>query len=235
MTALEAPVEVPGPPRSVVKPLLGAVVAAALIASAIDRAARLNNPTAQGTLGPLLLRVAALELALLLAALFATRPASCWKAELRLGPGGGGLIAIGGVLLSLLIAGFAALVSAAVGLVRMGFTERASAGLALVAPGQVAWVVVVLGLMPSIGEEIFFRGFMQTELAKRMSRRRALVLSSLTFALLHLDPRQLVASLPLGLWWGHLSDRTGSIRPAIAAHAACNVVATVAALAMTTG
>jgi membrane protease YdiL (CAAX protease family) len=103
--------------------------------------------------------------------------------------------------------------------------ERAIAGMrgmVLVA------AAAVIGLAPGFGEELLFRGYIQTRLGQRWPHLLAIGVTALLFALLHMDPVQSTFALFMGLWLGEVADRTGSIWPAVAGHAFNNGVATVA-------
>jgi membrane protease YdiL (CAAX protease family) len=86
----------------------------------------------------------------------------------------------------------------------------------------------VVGLSPGIGEELMFRGYIQTRLGQRWPRLLAVGTTSLLFALLHMDLVQGTFALSMGLWLGEVADRTGSIWPAAAGHAFNNGAATLA-------
>jgi membrane protease YdiL (CAAX protease family) len=88
---------------------------------------------------------------------------------------------------------------------------------------------VVVGISPGVGEELMFRGYIQTRLGQRWPRLLAIGVTSLLFALLHMDLVQSTFALTMGLWLGEVADRTGSIWPAAAGHAFNNGVATLGA------
>jgi hypothetical protein len=73
-------------------------------------------------------------------------------------------------------------------------------------------------------EEIAFRGYVQSTLSLRRSPARAIVGSAALFATLHLDPVRFPALLLLGIVFGWLTWRAGSVWPAVAAHAANNAI-----------
>jgi uncharacterized protein len=72
-------------------------------------------------------------------------------------------------------------------------------------------------------EEFLFRGVLQQGLA-RGSRRslEAVFLSGLIFALFHMNPVSFLALFELGIFFGLLYQRTGSLVPGIVAHATQN-------------
>lgn len=73
-------------------------------------------------------------------------------------------------------------------------------------------------------EEIAFRGYVQTSLALRRRPSVAVAGSATLFALMHLDPVRFPAVLVLGLLFGWLTLRAGSVWPAVAGHAVNNAI-----------
>ncbi len=72
-------------------------------------------------------------------------------------------------------------------------------------------------------EEFLFRGVVQQGLAAGTGRPvEAIVLSALVFALFHLNPVSFLALLELGLFFGFLYQKTGSLLPGMVAHATQN-------------
>ncbi|MBZ4416353.1 CPBP family intramembrane metalloprotease [Myxococcus sp. RHST-1-4] len=98
------------------------------------------------------------------------------------------------------------------------FEEQTSLELAIILTG----VTVAAPLC----EEFFFRGIFQKGLtpASPASPARALVMSAVVFSAFHLDPVGFAARVELGLLFGWLFLRTGSLWPSIGAHAANNLV-----------
>jgi len=88
-------------------------------------------------------------------------------------------------------------------------------------PVAIAWVLFI-GLGPGFGEEIFFRGYVLRRLLRAWRPWAAILVTSLLFALLHVDPPAMALALVLGLWFGLIAWRTGSIWPTIACHATVN-------------
>lgn len=77
-------------------------------------------------------------------------------------------------------------------------------------------------IVAPITEELFFRGWMLRGFLDNYSRRKAIFLTALVFAVYHLNPWQGAACLPLGLALGWLVVRTGSIAPGIIVHFVVN-------------
>ncbi len=91
-------------------------------------------------------------------------------------------------------------------------------------------VAVEAGLLAPLCEEVVFRGYLQRTLQLRRGPAAAILLAALAFAARHLDPVRFPALVFLGALFGWLAWRTGSIWPAVAAHAANNLLATAVAL-----
>lgn len=85
------------------------------------------------------------------------------------------------------------------------------------------------GLAP-ICEELAFRGHLLSALRLRHATPAAIALSAVAFAALHLDPVRLPGLLFLGVLFAWLTFRSGSIYPAVLAHAVNNAAATALAL-----
>lgn len=90
-------------------------------------------------------------------------------------------------------------------------------------PVQVAMTALAVGLAP-VCEEAAFRGYLQRTLARASGARVAIAATGVLFAARHLDPLRFAPLVLLGLLFGWLSWRAGSLWPAIAAHAANNAV-----------
>lgn len=83
-------------------------------------------------------------------------------------------------------------------------------------------LIAVISLLPAFCEEVAFRGGLQSALMGRRSPARAVALSALVFAVFHLDPVRFPGVLLLGIAFGWLAWRTGSIWPSMVAHAVNN-------------
>lgn len=86
------------------------------------------------------------------------------------------------------------------------------------------------GLIPALSiaaagplaEELMFRGVIQTRLERAMPVWAAVVLQAVLFGVTHGTPVQMAYAFLMGLVFGLLRSRTGSILPGFAAHAAFN-------------
>ncbi|HZI04692.1 MAG TPA: CPBP family intramembrane glutamic endopeptidase, partial [Archangium sp.] len=93
---------------------------------------------------------------------------------------------------------------------------------------ELAFIVASVTVAAPVCEEFFFRGvFFQGLRAHGGHAMRAVVLSAVVFSMFHLDPVGFLARVELGVLFGWLLVRTGSLWPAILAHTANNLVSTV--------
>ena len=81
--------------------------------------------------------------------------------------------------------------------------------------------IVVMG---PLAEELVFRGIIQTRLLRAMPVWAAVVLQAVLFGVTHGTPVQMAYAFLMGLVFGLLRSRTGSILPGFAAHAAFNAM-----------
>ena len=94
-------------------------------------------------------------------------------------------------------------------------------------PVELALIVASVSLGAPVCEELFFRGvFFQGLKAQGGPPLRALIISAVVFSAFHLDPVGFLARMELGVLFGWLLLRTGSLWPCILAHAANNLVST---------
>nr|WP_233262096.1 type II CAAX endopeptidase family protein [Vitiosangium sp. GDMCC 1.1324] len=95
-------------------------------------------------------------------------------------------------------------------------------------PLEMALIVASVTLGAPVCEEFFFRGiFFQGLKSHGGPPLRMLVLSAVVFSAFHLDPVGFLARVELGVLFGWLLLRTGSLWPGILAHTANNLVSTV--------
>jgi membrane protease YdiL (CAAX protease family) len=84
--------------------------------------------------------------------------------------------------------------------------------------------LIAVALLPAITEELMFRGLIARSLARR-SQITAVVVSGLVFSLWHLNPPQIIGTLPLGLVLGTLAVRSDSVIPGAITHLLNNAIA----------
>ncbi len=85
----------------------------------------------------------------------------------------------------------------------------------------ILWILVI-GLFPGTVEELLYRGFIQRGYMRRLSPPLAILLTSTLFGLMHVDPPAIALAFILGLWFGVLAWRTGSILLPILSHILIN-------------
>ena len=89
-------------------------------------------------------------------------------------------------------------------------------------------VIASLALLPVIiGEELVWRGVVQTELVRRLGPWRGVILAALAYALAHAplgSPLLVAVALLCGIIWGTLRAASGSLVPSLLAHLVWDVV-----------
>lgn len=92
-------------------------------------------------------------------------------------------------------------------------------------PLDFAVLLTVFALVPAVCEEMLFRGFLQGGLTRLLERPAlGVIASAFVFGLFHLDPWRFVGIAVLGLFLGYLTSVTGSLVPAVVAHASNNAI-----------
>lgn len=89
----------------------------------------------------------------------------------------------------------------------------------------VVMLVLIVGIVAPIVEEIFYRGLLQRSLQRRLGMWPGLLITSVVFGVVHLQPLQLPALILAGFVFGLLTQRSGRLGPAIVAHMVFNLVA----------
>ncbi len=99
-------------------------------------------------------------------------------------------------------------------------------------PVDVVLLVLIVGVMAPVFEEIFYRGLMQRSLLKRgLHPAVAIGITSVVFAATHFQLLQLPGLAVAGAAFGTLAYRADRLGPAIAAHLTFNMVTVIALLA----
>ncbi|TAJ25365.1 MAG: CPBP family intramembrane metalloprotease [Reyranella sp.] len=92
-------------------------------------------------------------------------------------------------------------------------------------PAVLVPTLLVLAILAPLVEELVFRGLLYGWVAGRWGGLAAFLVSSVAFAAAHAEPAHIFLVAPLGLWFGWLRWRTGSLVPSIAAHMINNGIA----------
>ncbi|HEV7547496.1 MAG TPA: CPBP family intramembrane glutamic endopeptidase [Reyranella sp.] len=96
-------------------------------------------------------------------------------------------------------------------------------------PALFAASLFALAVLAPLVEELIFRGLLYGWLAGHWGTIVAWIVSSLAFAAAHIEWKHIVLVLPLGLWFGWLRRRTGSLWPSLVSHIVNNGLAVAAA------
>ena len=94
-------------------------------------------------------------------------------------------------------------------------------------PVETALLALGVSIAAPVCEEFFFRGVLQPGLSEKLAPPTAIVVTAFVFAFFHLDPVGFLARFEMGVVFGLLAWRSGSLWPSIFAHAANNLVSTV--------
>lgn len=107
---------------------------------------------------------------------------------------------------------------------QLGLSSLPNPGLSVETPTKLLVMLFVAAVLPGICEECFFRGAIQGVLERR-GKWFAIVFAAVLFGLFHMEPIRILAATLLGIFFGWLVVRTGSIFPAMLAHFANNATA----------
>lgn len=83
--------------------------------------------------------------------------------------------------------------------------------------------LIVLSVLPGFAEELLFRGYVMSAFIGR-SPALAIAVTSLLFAMLHVDPAQVAGTLIIGAGLGALRVASGSVLPCMVAHGGYNAL-----------
>jgi len=93
-------------------------------------------------------------------------------------------------------------------------------------PSQPWWIpIVTLALAPAVCEELAFRGFILSGFSRSGRVGLGIVMSSLTFGVMHMIPMQVFNAALLGLVLGFIAIKTNSLLPGIWFHFLYNSMA----------
>jgi len=86
------------------------------------------------------------------------------------------------------------------------------------------WMLLFLGVVviAAVSEEILFRGFLQVSLEKKGDVTRAVLLSSISWTIIHINPYWAIQIFITGVILGFLAWRTDSVYPPMIVHATNN-------------
>ena len=87
------------------------------------------------------------------------------------------------------------------------------------------FVIAAFALVPAICEELAFRGFILSGLGRTGRSGVAIVLSSVTFGIIHMLPQQVFNATLVGMLIGLIAVRSNSLFPGILFHFCFNALA----------
>lgn len=91
-------------------------------------------------------------------------------------------------------------------------------------PSAIILNFTVVAIIPALSEEFFFRGFMLTSFRRMMNGHLAVWLTAILFSALHFQFLGFGSRLALGVAFGYLVLRSGSIWLSVAGHFAFNLL-----------
>lgn len=102
--------------------------------------------------------------------------------------------------------------------------------------GKHPWgALLSIALLPALMEELFFRGYVQQQLRRRLGWGAVLLLTGLLFSLMHGQPYGFFSRWAMGITLGFVALWSGSLWPAVAAHFANNALNVAAGSLATSG
>lgn len=110
-----------------------------------------------------------------------------------------------------------------------GVEERARAMLETLLKDQLPLNLIFIAVVPALCEELFFRGFMLSNMRRFMNVHVAIWLTAIVFSFLHGQIFGFAPRLLLGALFGYLVYWSGSLWPAVVAHFTNNGVAGIVA------
>ncbi len=92
-------------------------------------------------------------------------------------------------------------------------------------PIEFAFVALVVAFTPAICEELLFRGLVQYNLSKAGGHKLGFIITGIIFAMYHANPFSFIPLIALGIYFGYLVYKSGSIFLAMLAHFTNNFTA----------
>ncbi|MCS6808426.1 MAG: type II CAAX endopeptidase family protein [Bacteroidota bacterium] len=102
-------------------------------------------------------------------------------------------------------------------------------------PLEAVRALIVGAVVPAFAEEILFRGVLQRSLEEVYPLRRAVLVTSVLFGIVHFNPLSLIPLILIGAYLGFLAYYTQSLALPIVAHFVSNAIAIVALYAPSQG
>ncbi len=87
------------------------------------------------------------------------------------------------------------------------------------------WLLAGGVIVAPVAEEVFFRGFVFAGLRQRYDWKKAALISSALFAVIHVTPTAMIPIFILGIIFAYLYHHSNSIWPAVLMHVSTNALA----------
>jgi len=81
------------------------------------------------------------------------------------------------------------------------------------------WIWLAIAVLPALSEELMYRGLLQSTAVERWGPLWGLITTAVLFSVIHMDPTGFISRILMGLWFGFLFLRTGSLWASTSAHA----------------
>lgn len=94
-------------------------------------------------------------------------------------------------------------------------------------PVGLVYVILAAAVLPAIAEEMLFRGVLLSSLIAKYDVWTGIVLSSLLFAFVHLNPWSFVSIFAIGTFFGYVTYKTGTFWAGSLGHLATNIAGVV--------
>lgn len=92
----------------------------------------------------------------------------------------------------------------------------------LYAADDILGSVLALAIVAPLTEEFFFRGLILNGFSKNYTAAKAIIISSILFGAIHLNPWQFSGAFLIGIYFAILLIKTGSLLPGVIGHAIFN-------------
>lgn len=134
------------------------------------------------------------------------------------------VLGLAGILTIQVLVGWSAQINAKIPLpdtlIRMEKDAEVLTGLFL--KSETVWILiinlVIIAIIPGIGEELFFRGFIQKTFLRILNPHAAIWITAILFSAVHFQFMGFIPRMLLGAYLGYLAYYTGSILPSMLAH-----------------
>ena len=90
-----------------------------------------------------------------------------------------------------------------------------------------ALIVLVMAVMPAVGEELFFRGFVFGSLKHKYHARVSIIVSALIFGVFHMSIVKVLPTAMLGACFAYITWKSGSIYISMLLHFVNNLLSVI--------